>query len=150
MLYSIIPILNIILGSEVINIKCLRFDKLVVEAYAGKARYTFFMQKDTGPFPISQFDTGTYLIIPVYIVMNFYYFLGGHFFDLSVLMGALTLRHLAALFAHTVNGCSDAYYVEWVSNSNKFINNVIFFNFENNLPVDFNGLLVFERIFEKN
>lgn len=103
-----------ILGSEVINIKHLEFNELV-ESYAGIARYTFLLQNTTEPFPINQFGLSTYMLIPVYVAMNFFYFLGGHFFDLSVLMGALTIRHLARVFGDMVNNHPDPYYINMVS-----------------------------------
>lgn len=115
-LYSVIPICNVFLGAEVINVKHWKFTQLL-ESYAGKARYTFFVQGTSDPFPITGFDLATYFLVPIYVVMNFFYFLGGHYFDLSVLMGALTLRHLAMVFADTVQSHSDPYFSATVSKS---------------------------------
>jgi hypothetical protein len=97
----------VIVGSGVIQI--VNWNPVhLLESYAGTARHTFLIQSTKSPYPIGKFGFGTYFLVTIYVIMSFYYFLGGHYFDLSVLMGALTLRHLSKNFAMSVGLIRDS------------------------------------------
>jgi len=106
-IYAVTPVISVFVGSGAIFIGNWS-PTHILEGYAGTARHSFFLQSNKNPFPLHQFGIGTYIIVGIYGVMNFYYFLAGHFFDLSVLMGALTLRHLAEGFSSSVGLIKDS------------------------------------------